>query len=57
MEENLLSKGKYDEKPILFGDNIRAEEFRSRIISEGASGVVNIIQSVQNLILFWERKV
>ena len=57
---NLLSKvgipGIYHEKHILCGDNIKAEEFRSWIISDRASSVVNIIQSIQKLILFGEEK-
>ena len=48
--------GKYHDKPILFGNNIRSAEFRSRIICDGASGAVNIIQSIKNLILFGEEK-
>ena len=60
MQKNLLSKigipGIYHEKHIPFGDNIKAEEFRSWIISDGASSVVNIIQSIQKLILFGEEK-
>ena len=47
---------RYHEQPILFGDNIRSDEFRSRIISDSQSGAVIIIQSVQNLIIFGEER-
>ena len=43
----------YYERPTLYGDSIRPEEFRSRIICDSTSGAVNLIQTTRLIMWYW----